>query len=701
MKSKSTNTNHGSTPLEITPVSFRPGSPRNHKRFAAKLKWLLGISLAALFIVLGASAWFVLTARQVVIRIDPKADRLSIAGGLITPKIGDYHLMQPGDYLLEAANICYEPLRQDLMVTNEKVQEFNFSMTRQPGMLSFQAHQADKPSVELSGALIRIDGQERGRTPLADLAVKPGRRVLTAQAPNYQVLQREVEVEGCRKIQRIDLALNPAWAEISLASEPAQASVRVDGNSAGTTPLTLNLPEGEHGLEVRAERFKTWRTRLTVVANQPQNLDTIRLAPADGKLALQTKPSGANVMVAGRFAGQTPLELLLAAGQTHRVLLSKAGYEKAQRDVMLQSEESKTLNIKLKAKQGIINFVVSPADADLFVDGRSRGGLPAKLSLVAVEHLLEIKKKGYQTYRTRITPRPGFPQEINISLTKLSGAPASPAGVIRAANGYELKRVQPGAFTMGSSRREQGRRSNETLRSIKLQRPFYMGIREVTNREVRQFLSAHISGSFKGQSLDLDSLPAAGISWRQAALFCNWLSLKDSLKPVYVQKGGKLTAADPVGNGYRLPTEAEWEFCARFNPKRAGLKYPWGNSYPPAAGAGNLADLSAKDLLSNIMSAYNDGYAVSAPPAKFKKNALGLYDLGGNVSEWCHDNYAIYPYSSQKVYVDPMGPDDGRYHIIKGASWMHAGISELRLSYRDYSDSQRPDVGFRICRYVK
>jgi formylglycine-generating enzyme required for sulfatase activity len=254
---------------------------------------------------------------------------------------------------------------------------------------------------------------------------------------------------------------------------------------------------------------------------------------------------------------------------------------------------------------------------------------------------------------------------------------------------------------MGSSRREQGRRFNETLRKIKLQRPFYMGVREVTNKEFRQFLSEHNSGSFKGQSLNQNGLPAAGITWEQAALFCNWLSVRESLKPVYVPKGGRLAAVNPVGKGYRLPTEAEWEYCAKFNRNKSAIKYPWGIGYPPPVDAGNFADATAKNLMPNYLPSYNDGFAVSSPPARFKKNALGLYDMGGNVAEWCHDFYSVYSYSSQKVDVDPMGPKDGEYRVVKGSSWMRAGISELRLSYRDYSNTRRPDLGFRIARYAK
>ncbi len=701
MKNENDIKDRSGAPLEIKPVSFRPASEKNRFRSFRILKWLLGLALGAFLILLCASAWFVFTARQVVIQIDPNPDHLSISGGIIVPKIGEYYLIRPGDYVLEALKKCYQPLQQNLPVTKEKQQNYKFALTRQPGNLSFQAHQADAPAVVLADAVILIDGQERGRTPLTGLEVQPGRRGVTVRAENYQALQSDIEVEGCGKVQQFDLALIPAWADISLRTEPRGATVRVDGKSAGSTPLTLKLPAGNHDLEVRANRFKVWHTRLAVVANQPQELKPIHLHPADGKLAVQTQPAGANVMLGKNFAGQTPLKLTLTAGKTHRIQISKAGYQKAERAVKLQSEESKTLNIKLKPKLGVIKFVVKPSDAELFIDGRSVGRVPAKLQLVAVEHKLEIKRQGYGSYQTRITPRPGFPQEINTVLTNLSAGPGTPAGVIRAKNGYELKLIQPGVFSMGSSRREQGRRSNETLRKIKLQRRFYIGIREVTNKEVREFLASHNSGSFKSQSLNRDQLPAVGITWDQAALFCNWLSVKESLKPVYVQKNGRLTAADPVGNSYRLPTEAEWEYCARFNRNRTAIKYSWGNGYPPPADTGNFADVSAKNLMTNYLPSYNDRYAASSPPAEFKKNALGLYDMGGNVAEWCHDYYSIYSYSPQKVYVDPMGPQDGKHHVIKGSSWMQAGISELRLSYRDYSDTRRPDLGFRIARYTK
>jgi formylglycine-generating enzyme required for sulfatase activity len=74
--------------------------------------------------------------------------------------------------------------------------------------------------------------------------------------------------------------------------------------------------------------------------------------------------------------------------------------------------------------------------------------------------------------------------------------------------------------------------------------------------------------------------------------------------------------------------------------------------------------------------------------------------MGGNVAEWCHDYYSIYPYSADKVYKDPMGPETGKHHVVKGSSWKHSGMSQLRAAFRDYSADKRVDLGFRICRYL-
>jgi len=688
-------------PVEIKPVSFRPGRRHRGLKSTSRKRGIISAALALFLILLCASAWFVFTARQVVIRIEPEPSRISIQGGIAAPKFGDHYLLRPGDYRLQAEQQCFQLLDEGFTVTDEKSQDLVFAMTKLPGLLSFKAHRSDKPAVSLEGARIFIDGKEVGQTPDADREIKPGLRSVLIRADKYQDLETEFEVDGCGVRQALDLALVPGWSDIAIDTVPRGARVMVNGKSAGSTPLTIELPAGEHELVLIAERFKPWREVIAVKANQPRKLETVQLQPADGILTVRTNPAGANVMVGSSFAGRTPLELNLAAQTQHLIRIYKAGYEEANRKIKLISEESQTLTIALKAKLGVINFAVDPPDAEILVDGKSMGTVPRQMRLLAVEHQMEIKKRGYQSYRTRIMPRPGFPQEIRITLANPSSVPKSPGTIIKAKNGYELKLVRPQGFTMGSSRREQGRRSNETLRKVNLQRPFYIGIREVTNREFRQYSAGHNSGKFKTYSLNHPELPVVGVTWEQAALFCNWLSAREALPPVYILKGGKLAAADPVGTGYRLPTEAEWEYCTRFKNKTVNLKYPWGNNFPPGPQSGNFADESAKDLLSSYLVAYNDGYPVMAPPAKFKANSLGLSDLGGNAAEWCHDYYSIYPYDSQKVYKDPMGPEEGKHHIIRGSSWQQSSIGVLRSSYRDYNDGKRLDLGFRVTRYLE
>jgi formylglycine-generating enzyme required for sulfatase activity len=77
-----------------------------------------------------------------------------------------------------------------------------------------------------------------------------------------------------------------------------------------------------------------------------------------------------------------------------------------------------------------------------------------------------------------------------------------------------------------------------------------------------------------------------------------------------------------------------------------------------------------------------------------------LFDLGGNVVEWCHDYYSIFPYAADTLYADPTGPKTGKHHVVRGSSWKHSGITQLRCAFRDYSNDKRPDLGFRICRYL-
>lgn len=690
-----------SKPIKIEPVSFRSRRPSPRVKPFNILKWFAGVFLGVVLILLGVSAWFVFTARQVVITIAPVPESIAFSGSILTPRIGDYYLMRPGEYTLAAFKECFFPLEHKFRVSAKKRQILHLKMKQLPGRLMIKAHQSGVTQSNIVGARVYIDGHEVGKTPIKNLEIKPGPGRLEIRASNYQDLQTDIKVHGCGKLQEYNMALLPGWSDVTVSSVPQGATLQIDGRSLGNTPLRIQLAAGTYLLEISADFYKTREHRLVVKPNEPQEIKDIRLQPADGKLAIKTKPAGANVMIGGTFIGQTPLVIDLSPNQEHIVQISKAGYEKATRKVNVPSATSTRIDVNLKPREGIIHLLLEPVDTELLVNGKSWGSAPKQLRLIAVEHTLEFKKQGYRSYRTRITPRPGFPQQLKITLKKERTPKEATPTMITTQNGYRLTLIRPKTYTMGSSRREQGRKSNETLRKIKLTRPFYMGLQEVTNKEFKEFMARHNSGTFKSKHLNGADQPVVRVTWEQAALFCNWLSAKQSLPPAYIKKGENLVAVEPLNTGYRLPTEAEWEYCARFTNTQTSLKYPWGHKFPPKQVSGNYSDQSAKDLIPTVLEGYNDRYAATAPSAKFKPNELGLFDMGGNVAEWCHDYYSIYSYAPEKTYVDPVGPEHGKHHVIRGSSWKHGSISTLRLAYRSYGDDKREDVGFRVCRYLK
>ena len=325
----------------------------------------------------------------------------------------------------------------------------------------------------------------------------------------------------------------------------------------------------------------------------------------------------------------------------------------------------------------------------------------SRLRLTASAHRLDVKKAGYESFTTTLTPRPGVSQEISVTLeTTAKAKAAARKPVITTPEGQRMTLLNPGRFAMGASRREQGRRANESQRLVEITRPYYLSVKEVSNDAYRRFDSKHRSGAIGGKSLDGATQPVVQVTWEDSVRYLNWLSARDSLPPAYREVGESFAPVQPPSTGYRLPTEAEWAYAARYAGNALALKYSWGDRYPPSGSAGNFADSSASTLLPNTLSGYGDGYIVSSPVGSFAPTARGIFDLGGNVAEWCQDYYAVYPNAAHTTVTDPAGPATGRHRVVRGSSWRHAGMSELRLSYRDYSEKARNDLGFRIARYA-
>ncbi len=447
---------------------------------------------------------------------------------------------------------------------------------------------------------------------------------------------------------------------------------------------------------------------MRIEPSRTVRLNPFRLEKIDGKFALTTDPPGATVTVNGVFRGRSPIELALPSDRDHLLGLTKLGYSPVSRTIRVTPGRMPALHIPLASEYGSVFLSSRPADARLKVDGKPAGSATRRLRLTTLAHRLEISRPGYVTRTLTVTPRLGIAKKLDVRL-KREQEPLVKANppVLKTAGGQVLRRVllrRPVRFRVGASRREAGRRSNETRYEIELTRSFYIAEKEVTNAEFRKFRRTHNSGTANGLDLGEPNQPVASVGWDDAARYLNWLSAKDGLPPAYREDAGKMVAVRPTPRGYRMPTEAEWVFMARYDGGlRAGdkpLRYAWGSALPPPRGSGNYADRSASSVLPITIGGFTDGFAVAAPVGTFSPNKAGIYDLSGNVAEWCYDYYDTYTGIGSRVPRDPTGPARGRHHVVRGSSWRHGTITELRLSYRDYADKPRDDLGFRVARYA-
>jgi formylglycine-generating enzyme required for sulfatase activity len=677
---------------EILPIDFEPtplpdpraGRPRLGRRNLA----LGGAGIVAVLLAL-----FTLSAVSVEIEVTPPVEVVNLPGTWFEIPFGEHILVRPGEHRVRAELEGYYPLDESIEVGSEPSQTFAFQLVKLPGLL-------DLITTPVEGAEVLIDGEPVGTTPLVAAEIRPGVHALEVRAERHLPHRDEIEIEGMGAAHSLEVALIPAWAPVSVSTDPSGARIRVDGVDVGDAPGTFEIGQGRRQVEAVLEGYKTWSSLLRVEAGVAQTLPEIVLAPAGGRLTLRSRPEGAQITVGDLFPGRTPLSFEIDSNRDHEVTLFKAGYELTTRSVRLAPGEERTLEVALDPLVGVVQVVVEPRDAILSVNGRPMGPANQRLELLAVPHELEIRKPGYATRIVKITPASGLPQRVEVRLVTLAEhrRVATPKEITTGA-GQKLVRIDAGRFLMGTARGVPGRRANETRRPVELTQPFFLGAREVTNREFREFRPDFHAAGFNGHGLDDNDQPVSGISWEDAARYCNWLSQRDGLPAVYVERGSSLAAIQPLPIGYRLPTEAEWVWAVRYSGGKDERRYAWGDRTTPPSGAGNYADLSASGILPNAMKGYEDGSAVAASVGSGRPNPLGISNLGGNVAEWIHDLYTIHPPTRSETPVkDPTGPVMGQSHVIRGASWMNTGLPRLRVAYRDYAVAGRQDVGFRIAR---
>ena len=650
-----------------------------------------------IFLLLVAAAVFVLLATPLVVRITPEPEMQSVSGFPPPVSLAGRLLALPGQYTVRASLEGYQNLEQELDISMGGFREYDFRMQELPGYVTVRV----EPDVAFE---LFVDDEAVTVNSAGIAEIPRGMHRLRAHTERYLEAEQQVDILGLGKQQQVSFTLQPAWADVHISSQPSGAEVSVDGRSIGFTPLQAEILQGMQNIVLSLKSYKPVTLQREIIAGSTIQLEDITLPPADGRLVLQSEPSAATVVVDGDFLGSTPTTLTLSSGARHRIQLNKPGYRTTRKDVVLGPDEEQALSLTLSPEYGTLFITSSPADASLVLDGKAVGEASRRLRLTTRPHSLEFSKPGYVTQQITVTPRSGVSRNLDIHLKTVGQAKtdATPA-MLNTAGGQLLRLVRPAdaSFMMGASRREAGRRANESRRLVQLVRPFYLGEHEVTNSQYRRFRSSHRSGRHEGVSLDNDNQPVVNVSWDDAARYCNWLSTQDGLPAAYRETGGRMQAVTPMTTGYRLPTEAEWAYVARAKGRSTEQRYPWSGGFPPTTVVGNFADAQISDTLADVVPGYDDHYRGTAPVGSFTAYPAGFHDLGGNVAEWSNDLYAVYPGESERLVKDPLGPVSGEHHVVRGSSWRHGNITELRLSYRDYSREARSDLGFRIARYAE
>lgn len=281
-------------------------------------------------------------------------------------------------------------------------------------------------------------------------------------------------------------------------------------------------------------------------------------------------------------------------------------------------------------------------------------------NIPAGSNIISLTKAGYAVKKSSLYILPSKTAGYDITMSKL--------------NELQMIFVQGGKFKMGDTFGD-GNISEKPAHDVTLS-SFYISKYEITQKNWIETIGIN-PAKFWG-----DENPVESISWNDAVEFCNFRSILEGLQPCYKIEGGNVIC-DFNANGYRLPTEAEWEYAARGGLLSKNTKF---------SGSSNIAEVAWF---------YNNSDNISHPVGLKLPNELGIYDMSGNVWEYCWDFYDE-NYYSQSTQQNLTGPSNGLTHVIRGGSWTDDMVFN-KVYFRNYyeSRSRGTNVGLRVVRSAK
>ena len=536
-----------------------------------------------------------------------------------------------------------------------------------------------------------------GKAVLKDLP--DGEQELTVQAPGYQPFTTRVTVKDGHG--SVEAKLVPVWGSVSVTARPGTKvnayDARYRETSLGVVPAGGVLAV-DNLLTVGRYSLMLAHDDCSFVGVHDVDLvlgRTIKVAPAQtplsGELRIFSMPTSAEVRVNGVVASQTPATLRgQPSEQSLRLEVFLRGYRRVEQVVTLKPKEVRSIDVgALTAESGAIELRFGDGklgSAQVTIDGkpiqveRVVPNAPFVIERLEVgSRIMEIKHPDYEPWRQTVTVRKGEPTVVNAELKPRPGSVPVPANrtaevsaVLEKLRGAEegqawtipdlnldMVYIRPGIFTMGSPNSEEGRSDDEGPQTrVTLTRGYWLGKTEVTQAQWEAMMGSN-PANFKGADR-----PVEEVSWNEAMEFCRKLTERE-------RQAGRLFD----GYEYTLPTEAQWEYACR---------------------AGTTGAYAG--ILDAMAWYYQNSGNATHPVGQKQANAWGLYDMHGNVSEYCRDLLGEYPGGSVRDLTNPSSSD--LFRCCRGGSGLQ--ILDCRSASRDTIFSftaagQRCEsIGFRI-----
>ena len=391
--------------LRIIPLakSTEPGA-RVPGRSMSPRRWIFAGIAAAFVAVLAVVAALL---EPVVVEVYPSDARVLTPGTLVAIHNPGRLMLLPGKHVVRAERDGYIAAQSAVEVRSDDTNNVRLRLEKLPGKLN----------VDTGGvaATVSVDGVEVGRAP-GVLSVPAGERTVLISAPRYLDYVTNLTIQGAGERQDLKATLQTSWGSLKVLSIPEGAQVSVDGVEGGTTPVTIPAPSGVRRVQITTPGRKAWESSVVLKAGETMNVGPVTLGQPDAHLVLRSEPSGADATVAGTHLGRTPAEMDLPSGIAHQVVLSAPGYKNWIRAVFAEPGRKLSVLARMEPILARVSVQGEPSGAEVLVDGIVRGKTPQSFELAATGHRIEVRKAGFQPFKTLVTPEAGLDRTVQYHL---------------------------------------------------------------------------------------------------------------------------------------------------------------------------------------------------------------------------------------------------------------------------------------------